>query len=171
MEVRSLTGRVRPGSKGWVRDNWPKILNAHAAEFPEIGHYVHGSFNVDLVDPPTLTIPGEADLMARAREHGRRLAHRLSGQEAIDAGCDLLLCGNYIHPRIRVARVNGHAVGGLLYFGGLGADAWPADAALPPPRAHAGIEIIAAVSLRDLLGLAPDAAGQAVTVELHIAPP
>lgn len=169
MPEERLKGRVREGSTGWTSREWRRILLAHAEELPEITQFHSGTFNIHLTDPTVWRPPNEGYFYARSRDRGLWLAKSLSHEQATERGSDFLANGNFIHPQIRVVRVNGLPIEGRLYFAGIGQADWRRRAKpWPLSRWYTGVEIIARQRLRTVLSLDPHASGVEVEVALEI---
>ena len=158
MSLKIFRGVVSRGV-GWatIHKNWDRLVNAHCDELPDIGQYVPGSLNIILTDPPAWQPPRDDELRGIARRKGVKLKLEYS------LGGDFLYFGNYVHPDLRVIRINGIAVDGVLYYAG-SQTAFGSDG-LPQPIARDRIEILSKARLRKLLGMEDDSIGYEVVVE------
>ena len=166
MATITLRGTVKKGC-GWAtrHGNWQRMLVAHKDELPDIEDYVEGTFNIHLTDPPEWRPPDDEQLRLAARKRG----HRVGGDKNIPAGGDFLLCGNYVHPRLKVIALNGRAVEGRIYYAGIKPAEWPwGDFRLPQPTPRRRVEVLSKVNLRRLLGLLDEDKKYDVSVTIEI---
>jgi hypothetical protein len=67
MAEERLKGNVHESGTGWMTREWPRILQAHAEELPDIAQYYPGSFNIVLTDRVVWRPPNEGVFYALAR--------------------------------------------------------------------------------------------------------
>jgi len=137
------------------------VVIAHLQEVPDIHTYVPGTFNVDLVDPRTWQPPDDEELRLRARRSGEALSRQY------DLGGDFLFNGNYVHPKIKVASINGNLIDGRVYYPGT--EHWQFDKdGKVAPTVRTRIEILSKQHIRTVLKMEDKDEGYGVTLELMI---
>ena len=144
-----LYGTAQRG-QGWVSINWDRMKIAHA---PELDGCLEGTFNVVL--PTGWKPPDDDKYSQQANQLGNEMEKSGKGEKD---GTDFLKCGNYIHPKIRVTKINGVAIDGRVYY-----PAGFKDKGHP----RTSLEILSKTKIREALGIGPrDSIDVAVMIEL-----
>ncbi len=155
-ETVELRGVVKAGI-GWSTKHgaWERMIVAHEYELPNIAEYEPGTFNIVLIEPTEWRPPDDEYHRLQARAKGEEL------------DINFLVCGNYVHPTVRVVSLNAQSVSGRVYYPGT--SNWHFDdTGTPLPVDRCRIEVLSKDILRVKLGMENPDKEYPVTVSLEI---